>query len=387
MLAAVIGGNLQGVEATYLAQKAGWEVLLIDKTADVPASGLCDSFIQLDASRREELDGAIKKVDLVIPALENNQALDAIVRGTSDADTPLAFDHRAFRISSSKIKSDHLFARIGLQAPKPWPQCRFPVVAKPSSASGSKGVRIFNTKEEMKNFCSPDFSPQAWVLQEFVQGPSFSLEVLGVPGNYIPLQVTDLGMDAAYDCKRVAAPTVLPPDLVGIFEKNALNIANALNLKGIMDVEVILNNGELKVLEIDARLPSQTPTVVFWSTGLNMVQMLGDLFSSSARPIPEITECRGVVYEHIRASPGLIETGGERMMSMAGPLSVYPDFFGADEAITNYANGRNRWVATLIFSALDRKEAWAKRNAVFKTIRKRFGLNRICDSNPDKPKI
>ena len=31
MLAAVVGGNLQGTEAVYLSKKAGWEVLLIDK--------------------------------------------------------------------------------------------------------------------------------------------------------------------------------------------------------------------------------------------------------------------------------------------------------------------------------------------------------------------
>jgi pyrrolysine biosynthesis protein PylC len=31
VLAAVVGGNLQGTEAVYLSKKAGWEVLLIDK--------------------------------------------------------------------------------------------------------------------------------------------------------------------------------------------------------------------------------------------------------------------------------------------------------------------------------------------------------------------
>ena len=32
MKAVVIGGKLQGVEAAYLAKKAGWEVVLIDKS-------------------------------------------------------------------------------------------------------------------------------------------------------------------------------------------------------------------------------------------------------------------------------------------------------------------------------------------------------------------
>ena len=263
MLVAVAGGNLQGVEAAYLAQKAGWEVLLIDKTANVPASGLCSAFIQLDVTRRKELNYAIRSADLLIPALENDPALDALVCESSNANIPITFDQSAYRISSSKIRSDRFFNEIGLPLPESWPQCGFPVVVKPSNASGSKGVRIFNAQEEMERFCALDFSSRSWVLQEYLQGPSFSLEVLGIPGNYITLQVTDLNMDREYDCKRVTAPTVLSSELVSTFKKNAVEIASALNLKGLMDVEVILNKGELKILEIDARLPSQPASILY----------------------------------------------------------------------------------------------------------------------------
>ena len=50
MLIAVIGGKLQGVEAVYLAQKAGWEILVIDKNPDAPATGLCDKFLKFEFS-------------------------------------------------------------------------------------------------------------------------------------------------------------------------------------------------------------------------------------------------------------------------------------------------------------------------------------------------
>ena len=105
-----------------------------------------------------------------------------------------------------------------------------------------------------------------------------ALEIVGRPGSYRALQVTDLYVDDDYDCKRVVAPSNLPPGLVAEFEKSSLAIAEALELNGVMDVEAILSRGELKILEIDARLPSQTPTAVYWSTGSNMVQLLGDLF-------------------------------------------------------------------------------------------------------------
>jgi len=42
MRVAIIGGRLQGLEAVYLAKKAGWQTLLVDKEAAVPAAGLCD---------------------------------------------------------------------------------------------------------------------------------------------------------------------------------------------------------------------------------------------------------------------------------------------------------------------------------------------------------
>ena len=44
------------------------------------------------------------------------------------------------------------------------------------------------------------------VIEEYVAGPSLSLEVLAWGGRAVPLQVTGLEFDAAYDCKRVVAP-------------------------------------------------------------------------------------------------------------------------------------------------------------------------------------
>jgi len=383
MLAAVVGGKLQGVEATYLAQKAGWEVLLIDKKADVPASGFCNTFIQIDVREKEVLQQILEEVDIIIPALENDDAIHALAQEANNAGIPIALDLDAYRVSSSKIESNRVFSQIGVPVPKPWRECGFPIVAKPSESSGSEGVHVFGSEDEIKAFGMPDFGGASWVIQEFVQGPSYSLEVLGMDGKYFPLQVTDLHMDAHYDCKRVTAPTGLTPELSGIFERISVNIARTLHLKGIMDVEVILNDGLLKVLEIDARLPSQTPTTVFWSTGLNIVEMLGKIFVSHDFLLPEVKKATGVVYEHIAVSSGLLEIAGEHMMTGGGPLQVVPDFFGADEAITSYTEGRDHWLATLIAAGSELSEAQEKMKAVIETIRKRFRIVRAVDSTPD----
>ncbi len=380
MLVAVIGGKLQGVEATYLARKAGWEVRVVDQNDQVPASGLCDSFVQADVTSGQDLSRVLTDVDLVIPALEDDDALSCLTRWCREAVVPFAFDPDAYAVSASKLKSAELFSRIGLPVPLPWPDCGFPVLAKPSRGSGSKAVEIFHDLDSLQRRFDAPFPPPGWVLQAYLEGSQHSLEVMGVPGHYRALQVTDLFVDEIYDCKRVIAPTWLPAERVSEFERLSLRIAEALNLHGIMDVEVVLNQEGFKVLEIDARLPSQTPITVYWSTGQNMVEMLGELHTGNSTEIQSDPQTwRGTVYEHIRVSPGVLETRGEHIMTQNGPLYLRPDYFGADEAITNFKAAKDQWVATLIISALGRDSALAKRDRILGEIIQRFSIKKTYD--------
>ena len=67
MLIAVVGGKLQGVEAVYLAQKADYQTLVIDKNPDAPAAKLCDQFMEFEP-----------------PAYELNEEVDIIICSKSD---------------------------------------------------------------------------------------------------------------------------------------------------------------------------------------------------------------------------------------------------------------------------------------------------------------
>ena len=381
MRVAVIGGNLQGVEATYLAKKAGWEVMVIDRKPAVPATGLCDQFIQQNICRAQNFERLLKGIDLIFPALENETTLRFLNDFAHTSGFPLAFDYSAYQTSSSKLKSDRLFAQNGVPAPRTWPACSFPVVAKPSVGSGSLGVKIFDKESDLKKHLSSAEHP--WVIQEYVQGPSYSIEIIGRPPKYTALQVTDLDMDAGYDCKRVLAPSDLSKKLKSEFENISIKLANALLLNGLMDVEVIHHENSLKVLEIDARFPSQTHTAVYWSTGLNMFEMLANLFlNKDGKMENEPAEENGVIYEHINVSPHLIEVSGEHIMSGTDYLHLEQDFFGADEAITNYATGRENWIATLIVSDTDRQAAWEKRNKVIAEMKKHFKIDNVLDPVP-----
>ena len=373
MSVAIIGGNLQGVEATYLAKKAGWEVLLIDKNPQAAASLMCDRFLPLTIRAKRDLDKALKQVELLIPAIENNSVLSILKEWSLETGIPLAFDMEAYAISSSKKKSDQIFKEININAPKSWPQCVFPIVVKPDGESGSRGVKIIHNEKELTlNFPIKNALSQM-VAQEYLEGPSYSIEIIGFPGNYTPLQVTELHMDSDYDCKRVLAPSGLDPTLVIEFEQMAIRVAERIQLKGLMDVEVILRDGQLKTLEIDARLPSQTPTTVFQSTSINMVKLLAELFLTGKMNINNTNQPQTTIYEHIKVIKNHIEVMGEHIMSGIGSLKLFQGLFGADEVITNFHPDLNEWVATLIIKGKNMEEVLAKKQQTYENIRDKAG--------------
>ena len=370
ILVAIFGGNLQGVEATYLAKKAGWEVLLIDKDQQVAASIMCDRFLPQKITTQIDPNEILKHVDLIIPALENNNVLSILKQWSLETAIPMAFDMEAYAISSSKMKSDKIFKEININVPKPWPDCDFPIIVKPDGESGSRGVQIIYNEKKLASRFPKKGALAKMVTQEYLEGPSYSIEIIGTPDNYVPLQVTELQMDSGHDCKRVLAPSGLDEALVLEFEQIALRIAERIKLKGLMDVEVILHDGELKTLEIDARIPSQTPVTVFQSTGINMVKLLGELFLSGKMEIDTSTEeSQTVIYEHIKVSNNHIEVLGEHIMNGIGPLKVFRGLFGADEVITNFHPDRNEWVATLIFKGRNMEEVHGKKQQTYENIR------------------
>lgn len=384
MRVAVVGGKLQGVEAAYLAHQAGWQVLLIDRDPDVPARGLAHSFIQSDVTQdTPDISDIFKDMDLIIPALENQKALESLKDLSKRKRFPLAFDDAAYAVTSSKQKSDSLFRELGLPAPRPWPDCGFPVILKPSESSGSQGVIKIYDREDLISFRRGNTFSNDWITQEFLEGPSYSLEIVGIDGNYRSLQSTIIEVDRSFDCKRVIAPADLPETFVNRFDEITVAVAEAIHLTGIMDIEVICHNNELKILEIDARLPSQTPTAVLKSTGINMLELLYDIFNRGIMPdISLIMEEKPVIYEHIKVNPDTLELSGEHIMAEARPLRYQKNFFGADEALTDFDSDHPSWVATLILTGKTKTEVVQKHHRVMETIRQIFGLRECSDPHP-----
>lgn len=391
----IVGGRLQGTEAAYLARKAGYETVLVDRSPEPPAAGLVDRLVVTDIVANEaRARSLVRACDAVLPACEDGRTLAWLAERVPAWGRPLLFDLDAFRITRSKRLSHDLFDGLGVPRPVSWPACGYPVVIKPDASSGSRGVSLAWDESALARARAElaDEGHEA-VIEEYLDGPALSLEVVSWHGMALPLEVTGLEFDAAHDCKRVVAPVgeaaaAGVPDVggrergaerdwtravcPGVLERVVTigrHLAVGLGLNGVMDVEVVVvGGGDVRVLEIDARLPSQTPTAVFWSSGLNIVELLVELEGRSLPASLRRDSRRACVYQHVQARDGRLSIVGERALAQARPLTIVPGFYGADEALTDRDATGTPWSATLVTTGVTMAEAVARGVSVVERI-------------------
>lgn len=343
----VIGAKLQGVEAMYLARKAGYYIVAVDHNADAPGVCLADEFVKADVFEEDVLLPLFLKADIVLPVIEDYDVLLKVEEYGKKTGVQVMFDTKAYQVTCSKEKSNELFLRNKLPLPALYPHCAYPVILKPDGQSGSKYVKkafsAFEVEEYLENH-----KDNKTVIQEYLEGPSYSLEVIGDGTNFYFPQITEVIVDKEYDAKRIVAPANVTPCEERQLLELGQSIAESLKINGIFDIEVISHSGKLKLLEIDARLPSQTPISVYHSTGMNMVEMMTNLKLGHTEAVCVLPAKQVCSYQQIHVCNGTIEVLGEHAMGSCRNLKVCEGFFGCTEAITDYKEGSLDWSAIII---------------------------------------
>jgi len=373
----VLGAKLQGVEALYLAKKAGYYSMAVDCNRHAPGARLADEFIEADVQNEAILFPLFLKADVVLPVIEDEQVLKQVVNYGKRSGTEIIFDLNAYQISKSKEKSNALFLERHLPIPKDYPDCDYPVILKPDDQSGSKNIlKAFNTKE-VEQYLKKNKDKKT-IVQQYLTGRSFSVEVIGNGETYYFPQITEVVTDEAYDCKRIIAPAVINDSEKAQIMEIAESLAVRLQIKGIFDIELISDQGQLKLLEIDARLPSQTPISVYHSTGMNMIEMLVKLRLGDQAEI-QIKAAKAVCfYQQIEVSNGMIRVLGEHIMGECRNLKIIQGLFGCKEAITDYEEGSRSWKGIIIVTGKDQNEAKKQFNQFIECMQVETGIKHWC---------
>ncbi len=384
MRIAIVGGALQGMEAVLLSKAAGYETVVLDRKKSAPAMSLCDEPVNIDPTKDPE--GALevfRGCDAVIPACEEMDLLKVLDSMKSKMDAPLLFDLASYNISNSKNRSNEVMKSVGVPLPQPWPQCGFPAIVKPSSQSGSIGVTVAMNDEDMKKGLdivkSLNDEP---VIQEFVHGKSVSVEVIGNGKTAKGYITTEVCLDSNYDCKMVRCnPNIMTKDDCDLFAKIGKDVAEAIGLSALMDVEAILTPKGLRVLEIDARIPSQTPAAIEAATGVNLLEELAT--TVLGKPADRKPREGSSVYRHVYLRNGELRSSGEKEFGHVVSPRFAPGLFGSDNCITDYEPGKAEWHATLISKGRTEKEADEKADACIERILNECSIERFLDGTPE----
>jgi Carbamoylphosphate synthase large subunit (split gene in MJ) len=358
----IIGGKLQGFEFTYLAHKAGMNVVLVDRRAKPLIRNVVDSFHCFDITEKpEKLRELSENVDAIIPVNENLRTIEFLRSIKNELACPILFDFDAYYVSMDKKRSKDYFKSIDIPTPADKP-VKPPYFVKPPCESSSIGTSIIYDDRELEGL------DPSMLIEEYVEGDVVSLEVIGDGRNFAVVKETKIHIDGTYDCHMVTPIENYPE-----FRKISHELAKNLNLRGIMDVEAIDSPHGLKVLEIDARFPSQTPTAVYHSTGINLVELLMQAFSEGVQEMEVAAQKNYCIYEHMLLENGNLKPVGEHVLSQG---DEYVQFHSSENLEIFESRGKNmNSVFTLISRGADREETEKVRQNGMEMITQHFRKN------------
>lgn len=361
----IIGGKLQGFEVAYLAHKAGMKVVLVDRREKPLILSAVDDFHCFDVIREPDRLVAISEnVDAIIPVNENMETIESLKKIKDRLACPLLFDFDAYHISMDKKRSKDFFYSIDVPTPADNPTSP-PYFVKPPCESSSVGTSIIYNNRELDGL-DPDM-----LVEEYVEGDVISLEVVGDGENFAVAKETKVHVDETYDCHMVTHI-----DHHQELRDISLKLARNLRLRGIMDIEAIDSPRGLKVLEIDARFPSKTPSVVYHSSGINLVEMLVQAFSSGIGNTDNskiVSNGNYCTFEHLALKEGGLVPVGEHVISQGTDYHVFHASHGLDifECIGDIR------VFTLMSWGPGKEEAENNRQRGFGIVREHLGIENL----------
>jgi len=146
------------------------------------------------------------------------------------------------------------------------PPRRFPLIAKPRTGSGSRGIVLTHSQADVAALPRDG----SYLLQEFLPGAEYSVDVLARQDGTIACAVPRerIRIDSGI---AVAARTVRDAELV----EYATNSARAIGLIGVANVQLKRNAGGIPALvEINPRFPGTMSLTV--AAGVNMPRLALD---------------------------------------------------------------------------------------------------------------
>ncbi len=255
------------------------------------------------------------------------------------------------------------------------PKLSFPLIAKPTDNSGSRGVVLVESMDEMEtayHYSSRNGRSGRIILEEYMRGPEVSVEIVVIDGIPNILQITDKLTTGAPHFVEMghSQPSRLPPstieDIIRIAGKAALAVGI---VDGVAHAELIVTESGPKMVEIGARLggDSITSHLVPLSTGIDMVLATITIACGGRPDISKKIE-KGSAIRFLNAPNGVIKSikGVEKAWQISGVKDIF--FTKKPGMVSCEIGNSNDRIGSVITQGESAKEAIAICEEAVKTI-------------------
>lgn len=151
---------------------------------------------------------------------------------------------------------------------------RLPLIIKDTTGLSSYGMTVVHTYGEAAGYLNSKRNNSNRLIEEFITGRQFGLEIYGVPGKYqilppFEFSVNQYGITSPKQSTKYG-PKELPDDL----QKMMIQLADGLSLSGMAQVDLILDDyGQWHIIEINPRLSGMSYTYAA-ACGLSVFEMI-----------------------------------------------------------------------------------------------------------------
>ena len=319
----IIGASILQVPAIRKAKEMGLYVAVADYNPCAIGIPLADEYYNVStideegvyqAAREFRADGimtlatdmpmrslayACEKLGLV------GLAYDSAVKATDKGEMIKAFEN-------SKV--EHPWYQIIPGGAKPTSGTfTFPLITKPTDNSGSRGVMLVHNEDELAealSYSSENGRGGDVIMEEYMQGPEVSVEVMVSNGVPHVLQITDKLTTGAPHFVEMghSQPSQLPEKAQAEIRDLAIRAALSVGIRnGPAHVEIILTKNGPKMVELGARMGGDCITTHLGplSTGVDMV---GNTIKIALGEEPDLEQklWKGSAIRYFNAPNGVI---------------------------------------------------------------------------------
>ena len=382
----------QGIEFDYCCCQAafalradGYEVVMVNSNPETVSTDYDTSdrlFFEpltvedvLNVCERVEPVGVIVQFGGQTP-LNLARALEAAgvpILGTSPESIDLAEDRDRFRV---------VIERLGLKQPPNdtathYDEARriaerigYPVVVRPSFVLGGRAMVIVYAESELARYMAEavDASEGRPILIDKFLEDAVEVDVDAVADGERTIvggvmeHIEEAGIHSG-DSACAIPPFSLDEKMVGRLKEQTLLLADALNVRGLMNIQFAVKGDDIYVLEVNPRA-SRTVPFVSKATGLNLAQAAARVMAGRSLADQGILAEKAPKYVSVKESvfpfakfPGVDIILGPEMRSTGEVMGIAPDFAGAFAKSQLGASNRLPMSGTVFVSVAARDRA------------------------------